>query len=263
MQDLWALPPRGTVSSTVKFRSGNVTQWTHLCETDGCFAMAHSTDSEEHARAQIAGHLCPAPPRRGINPTGQTLLEKMWNELDDVIDAMKSFDPVSPGNCFRDMGYAISKGYAKGIAECITFCAQPYFKIPEDVLREANRRWKIRQGEIPFSPTPSYRWNPIIDEYRSKVQTKEQAPDLSPAGVKKATAKRLAKPVKAIPRPAPREFTLAETEMVAKNLHEGHMTAATLAEMFATTISRILVVAGPKPGEADADDDLMGAFLLD
>lgn len=263
MEDLWAMPPRGVTFSTVRMRQADLTQWTYLCEkNDNCFSMAHSIESEEHARSQVAGHVCPAPPRRGVNPTGQTLLEKTWNELDDAIDAIKS------GSGLRDMSLEETKGYAKGFAECLTFFATPYFKIPEDVLRQANKRWRMRQGLEPFSPTPSYRWNPIIDEYRNKSIQGDKGfaskPDLSPGGVKKAARGRLVtRPAAGLTKPAPREFSVAEAEMVASSLHSGNMTADTLAEMFGVSISRILTVAGPAPGTDTSDEELMSAFVID
>jgi hypothetical protein len=239
-------------------------KWTYLCDANPeCFAMANDLRSEEDCRRQIEGHECPAPPRRGLNPTGKTLLEKSWDELDDVIDAIKAYHLSMP-YCFRDMNIEQTKGYARGIAECITFFATPYFRIPEDVLRQALKRWKMRQGLEPFSPTPSYRWNPIIDEYRNKVRAMEGRlkPDLSPAATKKAVKSTRATKA-APPKPPVREFTSAEASLVAESLHSGKMTADTLAEMFGVTISRILAVAGPAPGTKDSDGELMSAFIVD
>lgn len=248
-KDHWALPPRGVTVSVCKKRDGDDTLYTYLCEQDDCFAMAYSMKSEEHARGQVSGHACPAPPRRGLVPTGKSLLESMWDELDDALEAFKAWDTSKGELCFRDMNPGETKGYIKGIAEVITFSAVPYFRVAEDVLRQANKRWKMNHGLEPFSPTPSYRWNPIIDEYRNKARAKERSFATPNAPAKKTAARRA--PVKKAPEPVksgPRTFTPQEVATIKDMLHNRNIPAGDLAKMYGVSEQYIRNTAGPKPG---------------
>lgn len=231
-KDLWALPPRGISTSTVRAGEETITQYTYLCEKDGCFAMATSLKSEESARQQIAGHECPAPPRRGINPTGKSLLEKMWDESDDALDAFKE------SREFRDMSGETLKGYIMGIAECISFCAVPYFRNPKDVLRQMEKRWKMRQGLISFEPTPSYRFNPPPPQHLTSIPSEVK----SASKPKKAlSSKRTTAPKQLTPS---RTFTSEEVSMIKEAVKNG-ISIADLAKMYGVSEGRIKTIVSP------------------
>lgn len=173
-------PPRGTTMTLVRMGDKRMRQWTYLCPVDGCWAVAYSDISEESAKTQVASHACPAPLRRGMIG-GRSLLENMWDTADEAIDALHA-------NTFYltdDMVGEKLKGYIAGIAEMISYAAIPYFRIPEDVLREMQRRWKMRQHQIPFSPTPSYRYNPPPPEMYNRNEgpaARKPAETKTPAG---------------------------------------------------------------------------------
>jgi hypothetical protein len=235
-QDLYAVPPRGVTVSTVRTGDEVIQQWTYLCEVDGCFAMAYSKKSPESAKSQTTGHACPAPLRRGVTPMGKSLLENMWDTADEAMDAYKA------GTFYLEEGCAGDnlKYYIMAIAEMITLSARPYFRITEDVLRELQRRWKMRQGQLPFSPTPSYRWNPMPIEYKPLDGPGQHKP--TPEATKAAT--RRTAPKKAASVPPTRNFTPDERCLIRDGVHKNNMPVAELAKMFDVSEERIRTIAG-------------------
>jgi hypothetical protein len=235
-QDLYAVPPRGVTVSTVRTGDEVIQQWTYLCEVDGCFAMAYSKKSPESAKSQTTGHACPAPLRRGVTPMGKSLLENMWDTADEAMDAYKA------GTFYLEEGCAGDnlKYYIMAIAEMITLSARPYFRITEDVLRELQRRWKMRQGQLPFSPTPSYRWNPMPIEYKplDGPGQHKSTPETTKAASRKAAPKKTA------PAPTVRKFTTDEMSLIRDSVHKGNVPVAELAKMFNVTEERIRTIAG-------------------
>lgn len=246
-KDLYALPPRGLSVGEVRMGDERIKQYTVLCEVDGCFAVANSMKSEQSAWDQITGHKCPSPLRRGVLPAGKSLLEKMWDEADDALDAFKS------GVEYLGMEGDLLKGYIQGISECISFCAVPWFRIPEDVLRQMQKRWKMRQGDIPFEPTPSYRFNP--------------PPPGVPVGVPVAPAVKAAreptKPKKTATKQAPppvRVFHPDEVLTIKTMLYENNVPASDLAKMYGVSAERIRVVAGP-PSSSETPQIFLGGLF--
>lgn len=262
-QNLWAIPPRGLSIARFKVGPDERMQWTYLCEKEDCFAMATSTESEQAARDYVRPHICPAPPRRGVTATGKSLLEKMWDESDDALDAYKANQE------YLGMEGDILRGYIHGIAECITFCSSPYFKIVEDVLRQMQKRWRMRMEEVPFSPTPGYRFNPrpsstnfpvfqSVEDYHSPGADPVVS-DVTPSPARKTSRR----PPAQAPAPAvaPREFTLDEVTMIRNTLHAGISSAEDIAKIFDVTPGRILAVAGPPPKEETGNEPEVNDFL--
>lgn len=254
-QDLWALPPRGLTTARFKIGPDDHLQWTYLCEVNGCFAMATSTTSEQAARDYVKPHICPAPPRRGISATGKSLMERMWDESDDALDAYKA------GTDYLSMEGNLLRGYIHGIAECISFCGTPYFRIVEDVLRQMQRRWRMRQGEIPFSPTPGYRFNPrpsssnfpahqAVEDHHEPNSPAVVGPVVEPSRSRKTAPKEVSTQT--------RDFASAEVEMISTAYHSGTSTAEDLAKMFGVSAGRIVSVAGPSPSNTSSE---VGDFL--
>lgn len=241
-KDIFALPRRGVTKSTASFGGTKVHQWTYLCEVDGCFALAYSQVSEEAARAQVRDHACPAPPRRGLIPQGKSLLEQMWDEADDAMDAFKAGVIL-----VRDtdlLGKELA-AYLRGVAECISMCSTPYWRVAEDVLRQLNKRWRMRQGEIPFSPTPGYRFNPMPSAYEPPERVKHPSPYPATRTPSTRTRAPLAKKAPAEPLTSSRTFSDGERTMIANALSAGTLSAQSLAVMFGVSESRIMAVAGP------------------
>lgn len=250
-KDLYALPPRGLTVGEVRMGDERIKQYTVLCEVDGCFATATSTKSEQSARDQVAGHRCPAPLHRGVIPMGKTLLEKMWDESDDALDAYKA------GEEYLGMKGELLQGYIQGIAECLSFCAVPWFRIPEDVLRQMQRRWRMRQGDIPFEPTPSYRYNPpppgapIGVPIAPAVKARR-----TPTKSKKTATKQAAASVAS----SMKVFRPDEVVIIKTMLYENNVPAADLAKMYGVTEGRIRSIAGPPPGSETPQMFLGGLF---
>lgn len=230
----FSLPPRGISKSRARIGPDIIEHYTFFCpDNDECFAVAYGK-TEEGVRAQLKNHVCPAPARRDAHPSGRSVVQKSWDELDDVIDAIKS------GNEYLGMSGDLLKGYAQGIAEILAFLAIPYFRFAEDILRQANRRWRIRQGEIPWEATPGYNFFPAqpLEYYKPRV--------VSEGG---KTVKRTPIAKKATPTPVTqvKSFSADEAAMIRALIHEQGADPVTVAEMYGVPVDRILTVAGPPP----------------
>lgn len=236
--DVWPLPPRGITTSRTNHRAGVLVQYTYLCEVAGCFAIAFSQDSELHARQQVEGHECPQRDgSRGLIPSGKTLVQKMWDEADDALDNLKQ------GFSYKGMTGETLKGYIRGIAEVLTFCTVPCYKVTDDVLRELNRRYKMRQGEISFAPTPSYNYQPHLDVARSKAMDNEVQVKAKPKVVKPGRA-----PIsKVAPQKDEVELSVAQREVIRESYHQGLFTAEKIGELYGIPAERVIRIAGPKP----------------
>lgn len=235
--DSWPLPPRGISIAKTNHRAGTLIQYTYLCENDDtCLAISYSQESEQHARDQVLGHICPdVDGRRGLIPTGKNLIQKMWDEADDAMDAHRS------RSSYKDMSGDQLQGFIKGIAEILTFCTVPCYKVTEDVLKEIYRRFKMRDGQIPFAPTPSYNYNPHLDVARSSSISSQPKPEK--VAVKKTTTKAPLR--KAIDVPAD-DLLPAQRAMIRESYHSGNFDEHQLADMFSISPVRVLAIAGPK-----------------
>lgn len=248
-KDVWPLPPRGITISRTNHRAGVLVQYTYLCETDGCFAISFSQDSELHARQQLDGHACPQEEgSRGLIPTGKTLVQNMWDEADDALDALKA--QLS----YKGMMDDELKGFIKGIAEILTFCTVPCYKVTEDVIRELYRRWKMRNGQIGFAPTPSYSYNPHLDVVRSKAMS-EEVKTTKPAKATRAPVSKVAKPAT-----QEKQLTSAERDVIRASYHQGKFTAEKIAELYGITAERVLRIAGPKPVDSKPEIGFVHIF---
>ncbi len=245
-QEGWPLPPRGISIGRTNHRAGVLIQYTYLCEASNeCLAVAYSQDSELHARQQVSGHKCPQTDgSRGLIATGKTLVQKMWDEADDAMDAYhakREFKGMSSEHSLQ--------GYIRGIAEVLTFCTVPCFKVTDDVLREINRRWKMRDGQIPFAPTPSYSYHPYLDDARSHSIAKQIAD--KPAAKPRASLKQVAQAAK----PADVELTAASRKTIRDTYHSGVGSkpelAIMLAGMFSISVDRVMSIAGDAPVKTD------------
>lgn len=264
--DVRVNPPRGLTESSTRIADQRHTQWTYLCEDDpDCFAVGYSKVSAAGAKGQVIGqHACPAPMRFGIIPTGKTLVEKMWDTADLAMRALKEDrwypDPETNGERL--------KGFIAGIAEALTFFASPWFRIQKDVLVEINRRWKMHAGEIPWSPTPTYRFNPPLDQltFSKMVDDQEWAeknrPLPSPANLGRSARQPSRQPVtrarKAAVQPEPvvsvppRTIT-DEDQATMRTMFAGGTSIGLLAQLFDLGEGRVAMIVKP---EEDTSLDL-------
>ena len=85
---------------------------------------------------------------------GKSIIEQTWDLLDETLAKIKASDP-------SEVAYWTElKGQAVGIAEVLAIMAGPWFPDRKSVTKEAVKRYKIAQGEIPFEQTPGYHYNP-------------------------------------------------------------------------------------------------------
>lgn len=245
----FSLPPRGISKSRARIGPDVIEHFTYFCpDNDACFAVAYGK-TEEGVVAQLKGHVCPAPARKDAHPSGRTPAQKAWDELDNVIDAIKA------SKDYLSMSGDMLKGYAQGLAEVLAFIAIPYFRFAEDILKHANRRWRIRQGEIPWEATPGYNFYPAqpLEYYK---------PQIVSAGGK--TVKRTPAAKKA---PAPvanvKTFSADEAAMIRTLIHEQGADPGTVAEMYGVSVERIQTVAGPPPSDAPSFPTVMGFVFGD
>lgn len=256
--DIRVNPPRGLTESSTRIADQRHTQWTYLCEDDPeCFAVGYSKVSAAGAKGQVIGkHVCPAPMRFGLVPTGKTLLEKMWDTADLAMRALKEDryypDPETNGERL--------KGFIAGVAEAITFFASPWFRIQKDVLIEINRRYKMHTGEIPWSPTPTYRFNPPYETLTFDKLVSDQEwsdgnrPLPSPANlgrvaraVGKQPTTRVRKPV-VQPEPVvsvPPRIITDEDQAIMRTMHANGTSVGMLAQLFDLGEGRVAMIVGP------------------
>lgn len=244
---IWATPPRGVTRSTVRIGPDIRHHYTYMCDAnDECYAVAYAT-TEEHARAELDGHVCPASARRDMIPSGKTAVQKMWDELDEVIVKIKEHDPSTVVDWIDEERIELTF-YAKGLAMALAFVSIPYFRSQEDILRQANRRWRMRAKEIPWEATPGYNFYPAAP--LAYVQ-KEEKPLKARAPLKAAPKKKVAPPA-----PPRREFTVGERDLIRKHVHAADLAVSDLANLYGVSEDRIRAIAGPKPGD-DPQNDLM------
>ena len=141
---------------------------------------------------------------------GKSLAEMQWDRLDYLIDQIKGTQPE--GDDIIPLAAAIAR--ANELSSVIMLMCLPYYKTAIEVLRESEKRWKIRNGKRDFEPTPGYRYNP------------------PPAGTKYVVAKA-----------APAEPTYKTmTESQIKKIRAAHaagFSQAELAEMYGTVRAHI------------------------
>lgn len=232
----WAPPPPGLTKTYARIGPDVYESFTYRCGADpDCYALEYSKNAD-HAKAAIDGHICPAPPRRDKVASGKTVVQKLWDELDELIDRIKE------NSGWQDD----DKGKAQGIALALALLSVPWFRSTEDILRQANRRWRMRQGAIPWEQTPGYNF------YPAAPLAFATPPEPTPIKKRQPTSK----PVKAAKVAAPavppaREFTVAERTMIRDAVHgaSNPLTTADLAKMYGVSEGRIRTIAGPKPIE--------------
>jgi hypothetical protein len=201
--DIIPLPPRGITVSYCRIGERVITQWMYLCtERDDCYALATSEVSEEAARNAVARHTCPAPYLRSRVPSGKSGSEKMWDTLDDAIDALHA------GKMFWTYEGDAVRAICVTMAECISIWNHCVPRMQQqDVLREAQRRWRMRQGEIPYAPTPGYR---MLQPHLLNDDSRDLLPGaVEPKPVKATPAKRTTRP-SSLGTPIPRVWSAKE-----------------------------------------------------
>jgi hypothetical protein len=245
----WAPPPPGLTKTYVRIGPDVYESFTYRCDASpDCYALEYSKNADR-AKAAIDGHICPAPPRRDKVSSGKTVIQKLWDELDEVIDSIKTAMRFNKPSMLEEA--ELDKARAKGLALALALLSTPWFRSTEDILRQANKRWLMRQGEIPWEQTPGYNFYPAAP--LAFAVTAEPTPVK-----KRQPVSKVVKSTKGVPTPAAppvREFTAGERNMIREAVHgaTNPLTTADLAKMYGVTEERIRTIAGPKPtGDAPA-----------
>lgn len=243
---IFAAPPRGISISTSVKGIEKVQHYTFMCDAHKeCWAIGYGS-TEAYAREMVKGHSCPAPMRRDTMPSGKTIIQKLWEELDDTIDQIKGYDE----NTDEPAWYAETRGYACGLAEALAYMSIPYYRTRIDILKQAERRYKMRTGQISWEPTPGYNFLPA-----GPMLEAHHANEASKAAPKKAAPVKPA-PAKTQPNPFKRVLSASEIDTIKASVAAGGVSMEVLADLFHTTVVDIQKIVGTYAPPAPLDNDL-------
>ena len=204
--------------------------WLVECEKDNCHFRC-SAKTQEFGEQQLASHKCPMskPARFG----GKSLIEKMWDELDDTVGLIQDEGPSS------DVKAGLKK-YAEGIAFCIAVMAEPYFTSVKGVSVEALRRWKMRTGQMEFAPTPGYEWYPslVVENAREPYSPAYQRAVEAAAGARARAEASSGVSTRTRATARGRVWTDKEKSAIQAGLRGG-FTEKELATMYSCTVAEI------------------------
>lgn len=227
-ETFWAAPPPGMTITLARIGPDVYEMFTYRCERDDtCYALEYSRIADS-ARRAIEGHICPAAPELGKVSSGGTVVQKLWDELDRLISWIKENDEEPETRTFI--------GQAQGIALALALLSVPWFRSKDDILRQANKRWRMRQNEIPWEATPGYNFYPAAPLAYAK------APEVIAQPIKRAAAKT----VKVAKTPVVRDFTVDERTFIRDAVHNETVAVETLATMYSVSEERIRMIAGSK-----------------
>lgn len=144
------MPPVGVTRHTATIGGTLFERFTWRCDKPNCWYTCTPRNAG-HVDEMKKRHEsdCPYAPRRESLPSGLAEIEKLWREVDDVMDALKS------GASYRDMEGKELQAFVKGLAFSIVMKDKELWPTIKDVAAQALKRWKMRQGEIPFEQTPT------------------------------------------------------------------------------------------------------------
>jgi hypothetical protein len=228
------LPPVGKTTHTAYMAGGKWTRTTWRCDKPGCWFVS-TPSSESNLQTIIDWHNgdgadhCPTPPRRESLPSGLPEIEKLWREIDDVVDAIKAKTE------YRGMDASAMNGYVRGLAFSVVMKDKELWPDIKAVSVQAMKRWKMRQQLIPWETTPTRHSN----DFSSIGQQGGWAPANPPPT---QPIKRAAK--KAAP-PAPK-VTLSDQQQAS--IRAGHgagmFSVAELASMYGATEDQVKQLVG-------------------
>lgn len=152
---------------------------------------------------------------------GKSVGEQLWDRLDDCVDAIKA-----PSG--TDLVWVTAQ--ADAYSQVLWLLQSYYYAELDDVKRQAMKRWKIRNNQIPWEPTPGYRYNP--PQPGTAAWMKAMANQQLPRG---ATARKAAAPTRA-PKPSPLSDAVIEA---IRNGAQLGFTEADLAKAYNVPLSVI------------------------
>lgn len=172
-------------------------------------------------------YFLPYPKRPEMEKTNPgALLESVWAALDAKMDIIMAGepDPWSHEQMEAHKTWVRTKNEARGIAETLAILMDPFFTDPNEVAKEAARRYKARQAGDDSYETPglaSEIWEP-------KSPLKDET-------IRKATT-----PRKAIGKPLPPEAVAG----AKKALESGKFTVSQIAQMYGVSDEAVKSAVG-------------------
>lgn len=131
-------------------------EWRTECDAPDCSMREVAYDQAEAEWIERT-HPCPMkydPPRRY---SYLSIAEFYWIELDGVVDEIKAWQGGED-----DHQLLIYRGRAGGLAFAIVHACQPYYADEKAVAKESLKRWRIRNGQVDWEPTPGFKYDPPV-----------------------------------------------------------------------------------------------------
>jgi len=154
----YKMPPVGVTETRYILGGNPYVRYSVRCDAEGCWFIGGKFATKSEAELYLADHKaggrnftrpCPAPPRRESLPSGLANVEKLWRELDDVVEQLSN-------RCgYRDWTFEQAQGYAKGLAFSIVMLEPVHFEDIESVSAHARDRRRMRLGQMEYAPTPT------------------------------------------------------------------------------------------------------------
>lgn len=145
---------------------GIAREWDHLvyrCPEPHCYF------AREIKEPIAPEHKCPqgnGTTKVGWTVYGPSLLEKTWFELDVVTHRLMTKTSLET-----------DRGYAQGLAFTLALFMAPHLTTPNDVAREAKKRWEMKQAGEEYT-TPGLgerRYEPPPGDHKLSRQTEQRA----------------------------------------------------------------------------------------
>lgn len=235
----YKMPPVGMTGSRVKVDGIVRTLFTVRCGDKACWFVGNAA-REQDAQMLLDNHECPTPPARNELPTGYSILDKMWDELDDATAALLEQREWRTGT--QTLEGSKLQGYCRGIAFTLSMMTHPHFRTSDEVTREAVRRYKQHQGQVPHTDTPGYHGhNPMPSSTPRQANTDPSVISTKPA--ERQTPKR-APLKKATPNPMLKKIDMSSIDAATSDKirmvdKTGMMKRDELAKIYGVTIETV------------------------
>lgn len=148
-----------------------------------------------------------------------SIAERYWIELDSVIDDIKAGFETGKA---KD----VAIGRATGLAFALVHACQPYYTDERAISREANKRWKIRNQQQDWEPTPGFKYDPPIPGANARIVT--SGPD-EPVRVNTRARGESAT------ESAAKKLKAADQDAIKRGMGSGMFKAEDLAKVYGTT----------------------------
>ncbi len=236
----YKMPLRGLTETRARIGTIVSTLYTIRCGDKNCWFVGNAATSPD-AQALLDAHECPQLPARNELPSGYSTIEKLWDELDDVMVAIMEGTGYNAGTqtLYGDQ----LRGYARGLSFSLSMMTHPYFRTITEVAKEATKRYKIRTKQIEFEPTPTYRYNPVLPRESPTGEKAAFHGETRPA--EKTPARRTRKPLTAAQKKidlSPINTTQADQIRMAHSMDM--FTVAELATQYNVTVETVEFLVG-------------------